>query len=411
MFFLRKITINKSITLILATLLLLLLLSTSNIVKYETPFVSILVMVLMIFLFYSIIKRKGILISQFKVYSPYLLFLLVYAANILYKFDTSAFNNLVFYITYGMFLFVILNINWDKFHMRLFSFVAYTGLFIMFYFIFFQVDNTINTNVIGIISFVLLFFPLVYILENKKRFKKLNLLFLFLFCGYIIYNSGSRSVFLGISFMLITYIIWNFIAANKILFKLYFGAIISFIISYTLVYPNLHRLITDFYKLQSFVIKHTGKAIYSGRNRIWEILLDKIYEKPFLGHGAGTLASEFIGTDQSSHNLYLEITLQVGVIGLILFFLFLYNLWKVFWDNRYNKTVKLSASFFIAVLVHQINEVLLIKSSVSINFMLWMAFGIGLSKCFNQLPKEHKDKNLQSASKELGSCQSDRARS
>src|SRR5699024_4875728 len=117
-----------------------------------------------------------------------------------------------------------------------------------------------------------------------------------------------------------------------------------------------------------------------------EIIIDAISKKPYLGHGTGALASDFIGTDQSAHNLYLEITLQIGVIGVLLFALFLYNIWKLFWLNKSDKVVALSASFFIGIIMHQVNEVLLIKNAVPINLLLWLAIGIGLSYCFNKTP-------------------------
>ena len=71
------------------------------------------------------------------------------------------------------------------------------------------------------------------------------------------------------------------------------------------------------------MLTHTGKSIMSGRNDIWVPLIEMINLKPYIGYGPGAMASELIATDQSPHNLYLNVLMQLGYIGLMAFILLL----------------------------------------------------------------------------------------
>jgi len=56
---------------------------------------------------------------------------------------------------------------------------------------------------------------------------------------------------------------------------------------------------------------------------IWPVLIDEIKTRPWLGHGVEVTASDFIASDLSAHNLYLQVTLQTGFLGFITFLGFL----------------------------------------------------------------------------------------
>lgn len=377
----KTLTLDKPISLLFFTLIMAGLLSVLEIVSVDIQLLGSILIAFTLFVFITLLIKQDIYIDQIKMFTPYFLMILLYVFNLRLWTTDSAINNIIFYITYGLFFFVVININWKRYHFKLFHFASYVGLFILLIYTLFDLSN-INTNRIGIISFVLTFYPLIYIIKYKNK-KKSSLLFLFLLSGTIIFISGSRSVMIAIAFMLLTITIWKLITANKLFFKLYFLAISFFVAGYTIIYPNLHRLLTNFDYYQYLMIKYTGKAIYSGRNVIWDTLLKAISEKPYLGHGTGALAAHFLGTEQSAHNLYLEITLQIGIVGLALFTIFLYMIWKQFWIKKHDPTVILGASFFVALIVHQTNEVLLIKNSVPINFMIWLAFGLVISHIYN----------------------------
>ena len=379
----KTVTIDRFTTFLLSSLLLLFLLSTLQIVTINEQILSLLIIGLVTLIFVLIVKNKSIFRKQINIYYPYMIFIAIYFINLINYSTISAVNNIIFYIFYSIFLFASSNLKWKVSHIKFFSVISYIVLPILFIYAISEVE-IVNPNTIGIVSFILLFFPVLKIIAQESKLKKVMLILLFLFVSLIIILSGTRSVILSIIFMAITYFSWSLIIKNKTLFKTYFVLILLFIFSYTIIYPKLDKLLTNFQYYQELVIRYTGKDLYSGREEIWSILIDAIFESPFLGYGSGALASQFLYIDATSHNLYIEIALQVGLLGLIFFVIYLYKIWSLFWTNRFDKKVILSASFFIGILIHQLNEVLLIKSTVSINLFLWLIIGMGMSYCINK---------------------------
>jgi exopolysaccharide production protein ExoQ len=67
-------------------------------------------------------------------------------------------------------------------------------------------------------------------------------------------------------------------------------------------------------------------ATYSGRTEIWRIVLDAVWQKPFLGFGYSAATSAFMGplligevgsAAVDAHNGYLEVLLGTGMVGLV----------------------------------------------------------------------------------------------
>lgn len=58
---------------------------------------------------------------------------------------------------------------------------------------------------------------------------------------------------------------------------------------------------------------------FTGRNVLWERALSKIWERPIMGYGYTAGNIEAWGGTFSSHNMFLEITLQGGILSLLLF--------------------------------------------------------------------------------------------
>lgn len=79
-------------------------------------------------------------------------------------------------------------------------------------------------------------------------------------------------------------------------------------------------------------------SITSGRNIAWPFVLDKVSEKPLLGHGRRAMVTTgitaFLWTEYSEsfphpHNLYLEFLMENGIVGFLPVFLFyLIVLWR-----------------------------------------------------------------------------------
>jgi len=95
--------------------------------------------------------------------------------------------------------------------------------------------------------------------------------------------------------------------------------IISFLIIFGTVTPFMGRLPIDFSAALGRAENLTGRA------DIWATLVPYALQKPILGHGLGGFWTDAIRSISSSHahNGYLDIILNLGFVGLIMFSLFL----------------------------------------------------------------------------------------
>jgi len=164
---------------------------------------------------------------------------------------------------------------------------------------------------------------------------------------------------------------------------LFVGGLLSFIF----VYPKLIYW-SKFPVVSEFVYTYTGKRLLSGRDRIWEQLTELINKKPILGHGTGTIPEDVIGISLSSHNLYLQTALQNGYLGLSLLFILFFIVWKSFWHSRKEYSTRLSASFFIGILVYQSFEVVLTQNKMDTALMFWFIISIGVSNSINHVKSD-----------------------
>jgi O-antigen ligase len=131
------------------------------------------------------------------------------------------------------------------------------------------------------------------------------------------------------------------------------------------------------------MIKYTGKNILSGREHVWETLLFLIKQQPFFGYGSGALLRDFIDTSLSAHNLYLQVSLQIGLIGLGLLVLILTLVWMMYLNGKGNPKVRLVASFFIGTLTYQLFEVTLTQNNFGLAIIQWVIIGLGISYAVN----------------------------
>lgn len=71
----------------------------------------------------------------------------------------------------------------------------------------------------------------------------------------------------------------------------------------------------------------TGGDISNGRFEKWTVYLEMIWKKPLFGYGADSLRAVVEKSEANAHNSYLQITAELGLIGVIVFFLpFVYGL-------------------------------------------------------------------------------------
>nr|WP_277952332.1 O-antigen ligase family protein [Staphylococcus hominis] len=222
--------------------------------------------------------------------------------------------------------------------------------------------------------FIAIYFILLRIFTTKKRL----IPYIFLLIALVILlASDTRSVLLSIFIGAIIYFIWNTIVKNKGLSIFLFILIIVSFGSIVFVYPKLPNW-SQYGKLEAWMLEHTGKSIMSGRADIWGRLNNLIDLRPIFGFGPNTVATDVIGREASSHNLYINMALQIGYLGLLIFILILFTIFMSYVSKGSNRLVKLSAAAFIAILAHQLFEITLVQNQLSIGLLQWLVIATGV---------------------------------
>ncbi|EGQ3906159.1 O-antigen ligase family protein, partial [Staphylococcus pseudintermedius] len=232
-----------------------------------------------------------------------------------------------------------------------------------------------NSNLIGPYMFYTSFFLVCGMKFSKYKF----FYFVMLVIGLIlILASDTRSILLSVIATFLIYIFWHFIVKFRIVSGMFFLILVITSLLFVYIYPLLPTF--QFYlPLENWVLTHTGKSIMSGRNELWMLLIKYIDQKPLLGYGPGTLAQELYLHSQSPHNLYLNILMQIGYLGLILILIIFLLMWLSMTRCKNHFIVRLSASFFVGIIVHQSFETTLFQNQLSVGLMQVFIIGIGFS--------------------------------
>lgn len=233
-----------------------------------------------------------------------------------------------------------------------------------------------NSNLIGAYMFISMFFICLKIFTSKRKFVHLCFGLITLL---ILVASDTRSIILALLVSFILLILWPIITKNKFISTIFYCLFIFSLFIVVFVYPNLPNW--KYYNtFESWMLEHTGKSIMSGRSDIWLSVNEYISIKPFLGYGPNVVASDLISKDASTHNLYLNLTLQLGYIGLIIFILILFIIFLNYLKSKESIVIKLSAVFFFGILTHQLFEITLIQNQLSIGLFQWIIIAIGISQ-------------------------------
>lgn len=236
-----------------------------------------------------------------------------------------------------------------------------------------------HPNSMAQFAYLVSFFPLsMWFISRRRSDHAVGMLGAFLVIVLLI-ASDSRASILAMFFTIITYISLLYFARMRRMFKILYFLIVAGVLLTTLIYTYAPEY--DWaWAVNSASIKYTGKSLFSGRDRFWPVLIQAIQERPWLGYGPGVRASTFSGMDFSSHNLYIQIALQSGLLGLISLIAFLWTVWANLSKGLSDKCVQLSVAYFVGVLFHQVFEVSLIQTNLSTGFLAWLVLGVGVSR-------------------------------
>jgi O-antigen ligase len=293
----------------------------------------------------------------------------------------------------GFFLGVSL-LKWDK--QELIIFAVILGVFLNALLTYWIAEGlpykksvlSLHPNGLGQVVLFSLFFPWVLWSASSRRRVRLMAGYMCL-CGLILMLFiGSRATWFALAVIIITLRLWDYICRGKLVYHTYFFVTIVAVLGFPAIY--LSFLNSDWAgELNEFVRRATGgQNFFSGRHTLWIELLDVSEPKFWTGYGPGARPTNLLGVELSFHNLYLQVTLQVGVIGLAMLVVFLWSLWGLFWHRRRDVCVRLSAAYLIGTLVHQIFEVTITQNNVSIALLFWLIMSISASRSWRVLNED-----------------------
>lgn len=182
-----------------------------------------------------------------------------------------------------------------------------------------------NSNAIGFYAVFGLMYIISLIFENRNqvgRKRYLVIVFIFPLLGAAA-GSGSRTAFI---MLIVGLSLFFLLKSNKKFYLKAFSVIIGAIVVY-LVYNYL----LTFELLHDRLMSTIEEGNLAGRETIWRFSIRIITEHPLIGVGIGefkNIAEQLYGSRTSPHNVYIEILLYSGFVGLFFFLLFLFRLLK-----------------------------------------------------------------------------------
>ena len=235
-----------------------------------------------------------------------------------------------------------------------------------------------NPNIFGVYSYLSMFFPLAAALGIDSPAKRLKWYIPILSGLIVIVSSGSRSVWLAVLGTAITYLLWGRLVQRPSLFSLWLVFVFACIAGFVVVYSAPADTVVS-HTISELSVRVTGKNLFSGRQRLWGPVIEAILANPLTGHGASAVPGDIMATTLSAHNLYLQVTLQVGFVGLGVLLWLLCSIWRLFWCEGELAIARLSGSFFVGILIQQTYEVSLTQNNMTIGLLQWIIIGMGFS--------------------------------
>lgn len=348
-----------------------------SLLLYIISFLSML-FILAFFLKYGISKNElnFILIT----FISYFLFLIVYAYL---SSDNTGINMSSRILVLNLILILISFMKWTK--QKVLILPTMLAIYSIILFLKLITDGEVsnyagfflNPNILGVFIFLTLYFHIIAYYFVVKKYKLFWLGIIFIDISLIIVSS-TRSVWLS----LITGIMLLFIfQLNQRYKRIVHNSLFMFISLSSLSFPFIY---ISFYKSEfgwqfnNFIISLTGKSLFSGREKLWIELFEYIKFQPLLGYGPSTIPADLINTTLSSHNTYIQILLQTGIIGTMLFLLILFSIWNFLFIDKNSFPLKLTVAFFGGILVYSTFEISLVQGGYPINIMQWLVLSFGI---------------------------------
>lgn len=230
-----------------------------------------------------------------------------------------------------------------------------------------------NANSLGLAGYVLL--SLIMFSYGGGFWKWI----LSLLAVWLIVLSGSRASLLAVLMFFITYWAMPLLRKYQAIFVIYLllllGGGFFLILFVTGVVAEDWMAYFDALSREYF-----NKRIESGRNEVWSHVIELIKEKPFWGWGGGVVLSDLSQWDYSVHNLYLQVLLQVGLVGLFGVIFLILILWFGLFSVACDRYGRVAASSFVGLLVVQFFEVSFFQNNLALSLPIMILVGVALGR-------------------------------
>lgn len=341
----------------------------STLIKYVITIIIITIFSLQIY------KNKMDIKINF-VFIPYILFFSLY---FLRTSDLDGIMIVINQITFYLYTLMLYRLYWKEEHIKKLSSIFLLSFPLFLIGIMFP-TKVVNENTLASLILYTSCFILLYKLSYKSTGKyNFSSFFYALITSIILLMTGSRSTFLSFSFGVLTYILWDILAKRKILGKIYFFAISYIVYFITIVYPKINEY--SFYPvLNDLSMRFFQKPLLTGRDSIWRNTFKFIKDGPFWGYGSSISPEDLYDTTLSSHNLYLQTSIQVGITGVLLLAIFFFCIWNLSLNENNNKKIRLLSSYIIVIIIHQTFEVTFTQNQFSVALLQWSIVGILVSE-------------------------------
>ena len=231
-----------------------------------------------------------------------------------------------------------------------------------------------NPNYLGLLSVLMIFICLInYSLTDKKRYLTYPVPLI-----WLAQLSNSRTAILALVAAGIVYLFWKVVTRNKIAYYGFFTLMLSGIVGITMFYPIANTL-PVFEKINNSILEKTGKDLFSGRQKQWVESVELIQERPIKGYGMEATLEDLTEGDLNTHNVYLQLLLQGGILLLGLFIVLITWMWVKLYSIANSAMARSSASTLVGILVIGTFELTLLGQSISFGIIQWFIIGAGLS--------------------------------
>lgn len=209
-----------------------------------------------------------------------------------------------------------------------------------------------------------------------KRQTLRSLIFNMFLYTVIMFLLRERTMALGAVLFLFIYWILDKVNSKKVLNIIFFVFCIVLALI-PIIYVGLYESSLASH-LNQIVGQYTHKNLFSGRQIIWGVALEKFANRKWFGYGLQNFTFSYTNVDMSVHNLYLYILLQGGIINLGLIGTVMYFIFQKLLKNKEKYSSKLAISALFTILFLADFGLILFANDIQYSIVLWTAVILGL---------------------------------